>query len=133
MPTALQHVFTVPGTVLPLRIGTRELQEVATKFWGVKGESRITGGTGGRFVEIPVLVYGAQFANQGQLASWFDQLGQYQGQTGTLVITSAVNRPALQDCSFDMAALLTDPKIDEAGMLGGGAFAEISFLFRQHS
>lgn len=133
MATALQHAFTVPGITLPLQMGTRELQQVTTKFWGVVGESRINGRTGGRFVEVPVLVYGDQFNTQAKLASWFDSLYQYQGRVGTLQITSDVNRPALKDCSFDSAVMVTDPKIDEAGSLGGGAFAVIRFLFRQHT
>lgn len=133
MATALQHAFTVPGIVLPIQIGTRELQQTTTKFWGVRGESRISGGTAGRTIDIPVLVWGEQFNTQAKLAEWFDSLSDFEGEVATLRITSAVNRPALNDCSFDAAAMITDPRMDEAGGQGYGAFATIRFLFRQHS
>ncbi len=133
MPTALQHVFTVDGIVLPIQMSARELQQVTTKFWGVKGESRISGKVAGRSIDIPVLVYGDQFNTRAKLATWFDGLEQYQGMVGTLRITSDVSRPAIKDCSFDFAMMVTDPKLDEAGSLGGGAFVTARFLFRQHS
>lgn len=133
MATALQHVFTVPGIVLPIAMPTKELQQVTTKFWGVNGESRIVGGVAGRTIEIPVLVYGSQFNTQAKLASWLDKLEQYQGKTDTLIITSDVNRPPLKDCSFDFAMTIEPPKLDEAGSLGGGAFSTTVFIFRQHS
>ena len=133
MPTALQHAFTVPGVTLPFQMPARELQQVTTKFWGVAGESRISGGTAGRSIEVPVLVYGDQFNTQAKLAAWFDGLSAYQGKVATLRITSSVNRPALKDCSFDAAIMVDSPKIDEAGSLGGGAWVIVRFLFRQHS
>lgn len=133
MANALQHSFTVPGIVLPLQMSSRELQQATTKFWGVRGESRISGGTAGRTIDIPVLVYGDQFNTQAKLADWFDKLDQYQGDVATLRIFSDVNRPPLNDTSFDMAAMISDPRMDEAGSLGYGAFATIRFLFRQHS
>lgn len=133
MPTAIQHVFTVPGVVLSMQMSARELQQVTTKFWGVDGESRISGGLAGRMIEVPVIVYGDQFSTRAKLADWFDDLEDFQGKTGTLRITSSVNRPAIKDVSFDSAIMVTDPKIDEAGSLGGSAWAIVRFLFRQHS
>ena len=133
MPTALKHTFTVPGIVLQFPTPTRDLKEVTTKFWGVRGESRITGGLSGRTLEIPVLVYGEQFNTQAKLSNWFEKLIQYQGFASTLVVTSDADRPPYEDCSFDYAIMLEPPKIDEAGSLGGGAFAPIVFIFRQHT
>jgi hypothetical protein len=133
MATALRHAFTVYGIVLPIQMPARELQQATTKFWGVRGESRINGGTAGRFIEIPVLVYGAQFNTQAKLSQWFDDLWQYQGKNATLQITSEADRPPLRDCTFDSALMDSAPKLDVAGSLGGGAFATIRFLFRQHT
>lgn len=133
MATALKHVFTVDGVTLPMQMVARELQQVTTKFWGVNGESRINGGTAGRFIEVPVIVYGDQFNTRAKLAKWFDDLNVYQGRNTTLQIFSEVDRPPLRDCTFEGAIMTGDPKMDEAGSLGGGAWVVIRFLFRQHS
>lgn len=133
MPTALQHEFTVPGMVLKFALTSREMQVFATKFAGVKGESRINGLTAGRTLDIPVIVYGDQFSTQAQLSQWFEDLKDRQGNTATLTITSDVNRPPFPDCTFDGAIMVSEPLLDEAGSLGGGAWSIIRFLFRQHT
>lgn len=133
MAIALRHAFNVPGVVLKFQLQQRELQIFTTKFAGVAGESRINGRTAGRSIEVPVLVYGDQFTSQAKLADWFESLNAYQGLVATLDIVSNANRPALNNCAFDSAVMLSDPLMDEAGSLGGGAWANILFLFRQLS
>lgn len=133
MAVAIRHVFDVEGIVLPLQMPTRELQQVTTKFWGIRGESRINGGTAGRFIEVPIVVYATRFNTQQKLSAWFDDLNQYQGRTSTLQIFSEADRPAMRDCTFDGALMETAPKMDIAGSLGGGAWMIARFLFRQHS
>lgn len=134
MPTALRHKIEIPGVVLPWTVPTRELQQMTTKFWGVKGESRIVGGTAGRTLEIPVLVYdAARFNTQAKLSTFLDRdLDQIVGEVATLVVVSEADRPPYNHCSFEGAMIVEGPKLDAAGTLGGGAWAVVLFAFRQH-
>lgn len=134
MPTALRHKIEIPGVVLPWVVPTRELQSMTTKFWGVKGESRIDGNTAGRTLEIPVIVYHAtRFNTQAKLSQFLDRDVQNMvGELTTLVVTSESDRPPFNYCSFEGALTLDGPKLDFAGTLGGGAWAHVLFVFRQH-
>lgn len=134
MADALRHAISVPGIVLPWPLGPRELQVMTTKFWGVRGESRIDGRAAGRQIEIPVLVYDDSMPTRQKLSLWLDKdVDQdWKGQTTTLVVNSAAGRPSFPDTTFDGAIILQEPKIDEAGTLGGIAFAVVQFVFRQH-
>lgn len=134
MPTALRHKIEIPGLVLPWVVTSREIQQMTTKFWGVKGESRINGDTAGRTLEIPVLVYHeSRFNTQEKLSRFLDRDVQNQiGETATLVVTSEAGRPPFNYCTFDGAMTIDGPKLDVAGTLGGGAWAIVVFNFRQH-
>lgn len=135
MPTALRHKIEIPGIVLPWTVPPRELQQMTTKFWGVRGESRINGDMAGRTLEIPVLVYDeTRFNTQAKLSHYLDRdVGQnLVGETATLVIESEADRPPYNDCTFEGPVILDGPKLDFAGTLGGGAWAMVLFFFRQH-
>lgn len=134
MPTALRHKIEIPGLVLPFVVPSHELQQMTTKFWGIKGESRIHGNTAGRTLEIHVLVYHAtRFTTQEKLARFLDRdVEAMIGEESTLVVTSEAARSPFNNCSFEGHITLDGPKLDVAGTLGGGAWAHVVFVFRQH-
>lgn len=135
-PIALRHKIVIPGMVLPWIVPPREVHQMTTKFWGVVGESRIDGKPAGRTLEIPVLVYdeGGALNTQQKLARFLDDdCGRIlQGQTTTLVVESEAARPSFQHSTFEGVLVLDGPKIDVVGNLGGGAWAQCVFIFRQH-
>ena len=135
MPTALTHAKTIPGQVLPWVVPPREPQEMTTKFWGVRGESRIYGDTGGRILDIPVLVYdAAQFPSRDRLSTYLDRTvnRDMMGKEATLTVGGVAGHPPFEHCSFEGCVIIDGPKLDEAGTLGGGAWALCRFIFRQH-
>jgi len=147
MAHALTHKIApedlvVPGIVLDgMAITPRELQEMTTKFWGVNGESRIFGDTGGRTLDIPVLIYDEdeldpKFTTKQELSEYLDEtLNQdHIGATAALTIHSQSQHGDFSECTFDGLILLPGGiKIDHAGSLGGGPFAICRFIFRQHT
>lgn len=134
-PIALRHAKLIPGIVLPWVLPPRELKMSVTPFWGVKGESAIIGGSAGRSLEIPVLVYDEEgrFDTRGKLSAFLDELDDDMlGKTATLTVESEAGRPLFRDATFTGGFIVEAPKIDEAGTLGGGAWAIVMFTFRQH-
>lgn len=135
MPTALRHKISIPGVVLPWRVVPREVQRMNTKFWGLTGESSIFGGTAGRTLEIPVLVYDEnRFVTRQSLSRFIDRDLNLDmvGEEATLTVESDAARPPFQNASFEGCVVIDGPKLDEAGSLGGGAWAICVFIFRQH-
>lgn len=135
MATALRHKIEIPGIVLEWQVMPREVQQMTTKFWGLKGESRIFGGSAGRNLEIPVLVYDEdRFTTRQALSRFLDRdiSTDLVGDEATLTVESEADRPPYANCSFEGMVNIEGPKIDEAGTLGGGAWAICIFLFRQH-
>jgi hypothetical protein len=126
---------SVPGIVLPWQLGGRDLHEQITKFCGVRGESRINCMPGGRTLEIPVLVYASQFNTREKLSQWLDVFDRSSGELPalSLLVNSEAGRPRFADTSYSGMQIVEEPKIDEAGSLGGGAFAVVMFIFRQHA
>jgi hypothetical protein len=124
----------IQGIALPWQLPTHETHQATTKFFAVKGESRIDGEHAGRSLEIPVLVYSAQFNTQAKLSGYLREMDlALRGFSATLVVHSSVDHPPFTDCVFDGFQIVEEPKIDAAGSLGGGAFAVVLFLFRQLS
>ena len=140
MPNALTHASTpqlvIPGMVLEgFVLPMREPQSMTTKFWGLRGESRINGKPGGRSLDIPVLLYDPSLSTKAALATYIDDtlnVNQIE-KIGALTIHSQSDYSAFADCTFEGCVLLGGIKIDYAGSLGGGPFAMCRFLFRQHS
>lgn len=136
MPTAITFgEILVPGMVLPWQLGGRDEHSQITKFCGVRGESRINCMPGGRTLEIPVIVYGSQFNTRAKLSQWLENYDTLHGgdPAQTLVVTSDASRPTFAHTSYSGMVIMEEPKIDEAGSLGGGAFAVVMFIFRQHA
>lgn len=137
MPTAVKHAIEVPGMVLEgVFVAPRELKQLTSRFWGVKGESRIYGGTSGRNIVLPVLIYDAsRFSTAARLSSFIEKdLNQDAVQKrATLQVFSPASRPPYPDTSFEGAVELRAPMRDEAGSLGGGFFALVRLQYRQHT
>jgi hypothetical protein len=135
MATALSFgSHNIQGIVLSWEEPSRETHEMTTKFFGVRGESRIDGSPAGRSLEIPVLVYSSPFNTQAKLSNYLRELDlALRGFAATLVVSSSVARPAYPECSFDGFRIVEEPKMDVVGSLGGGAFAVVLFYFRCHA
>ena len=145
MPNAITFSISptpeiIPGVAIEgLILPPRELQVRTTKFWGVTGESRIQGKTGGRQLDIPVLLYDdsgtPKFTTKAELATYIDDdlNQQLVGQTASMTVHSESNYPAFTNCTFDGIVILGGIKTDHAGSLGGGPFALGRVIVRQHA
>jgi hypothetical protein len=124
--------LVIPGVVLAgFALPPRELQHKTTKFWGLEGESRINGRVGGRTLRVPVIVYD-DYSSAASLASFIAGMTSYQGELGTLTITSDSDYPDFADCVFEGFFLAGEGiKPDLAGTLGGGYFCLGEAIFRQ--
>jgi hypothetical protein len=137
--TPVNHI-QAKGLVTRIEIGERALAEKITKFWGVDGESRIAGGYGGRDIQVEMTIYDdaeedEDFDTARKLADYLDVTlnTTKKGESGQLTITSESNHAPFDDCRFGGCALLEGPKLDVAGMLGGGYWADVVLMFRQLS
>ena len=136
-------LIAIKGMVLEgVTIEQRSFKQKTNSFWGVSGESRIYGGTGGRSIQIPVLIYDdsegtPDFDTARKLADYIDYTLNTDGigKNGILKWISESDHSEHVDCSFEGAMLSPgdSPKKDEAGTLGGGYFAMVLLLFRQLS
>lgn len=79
--------FLFPGTHASPVFMAPELQTVRTKFFGVKGESEITGESGARAISIHIRVHG-QFTQSQSLMAILDSFDKQVGRHGTLRILS---------------------------------------------
>lgn len=124
----------IPGTVISFAVPPRELQARRTKFFGVNGESQITGGLGGRTLQIPMWLHSDAFNTANDLGTYIDSLDWFIGTTGVLDVDSPADHPQFDHCTFEGAVLMPDPGIiyDHAGGLGGHWIAFIVLQFRQH-
>jgi hypothetical protein len=135
MPTALSYGSqTVDGIVLPWELSSRDTHEAITHFCGVRGESRIDCSSGGRTLEIPVLVYTTKSNTQAKLSGYLESIDNRfrTPESHTLVVTSEAGRPSFIDCSYIGMRIVEEPKLDHAGSLGGLPFATVIVIFRQH-
>lgn len=135
MPTAIRHIETVPGVALAgFAVPPRELQQRTTKFWGVKGESVILGATGGRDLNVPVIIYDeGRFTTARALSNYLDtNLQNMIGKTRRLTVESLSDHPGFLDCTFIGFTLGPEGiKKDVAGTLGGSFFCLGVLAFRQ--
>lgn len=135
-PVALRHKIVIPGLVLPWQLPPREVHQMTTKFWGVRGESRIRGKPAGRTLDIPVVVFDedGRFNTRAKLSTWLDRDVNRDliEDEATLTVESEAGHPPFEHCTFEGAFILDGPKIDHAGTMGGDAFAICRFIFRQH-
>lgn len=141
MAAALTHASTpqlvIPGVVLEgFVLPMREPNSMTTKFWGLRGESRINGKPGGRLLDIPLLLHDVSaFASKTALANYIDDtlnVDQVE-KLGDLTIHSESSYPTFNDCTFEGCLLIGGIKTDEAGTLGGSPFAFCRMIFRQHN
>lgn len=145
MATAVKHTsptppLEIPGIVLEgFVIPPLEVQQVTTKFWGVVGESRIRGKTGGRTLSIPIIIYDdvtpTTFDTALKLSVYIETtLNRNQvGELGQVEITSESNHAPFTKCTFEGFLLTNGIKKDYAGSLGGNYFAHGRLIFRQHA
>lgn len=135
-------LLSIKGLVERIIIEPRQLQEVTRKFWGVLGESRISGKAGGRTIMAQVTIFddateGPLFGTARALADYIDYTLNTDAidSNGTLTLVSESDHSPFADCTFKGAAIDPDapPMHDECGTMGGGYFATVMLEFRQHS
>lgn len=132
--------LTVPGKVMRYARPSRDPQYRRTHFFGVEGESQITGAVGGRTFAIPMLVYDLQsrFTTPKKMEDFlFVTVKAQQGKVGTLKLTTISDGTShfttYPECCLDSFVIRPVPGIikDVAGLLGGDYFCEVDFMFRQ--
>jgi len=127
----------IPGIVEPFAVPSREVQVSRMHFFGVQGESEIRGESGGRTIQIPMLVYddGNKFPSRDSLAVFFStQVGKLIGKNGVLsILRDGFAQETYPECTLDAANIRAYPGIvlDVAGTLGGKYFCQADFTFRQ--
>lgn len=139
MSTGLRFGSTlIPGTVMRYAIPAREVQVKRTHFWGVLGESQISGAPGGRTLAIPVLVFdaGSRFSTREKLVKFLIQtVGSLIGTTESLhvLLNEPHTKEVYPECCLDNFTIRPEPGVilDVAGTLGGKYFCEVDFTFRQ--
>ena len=129
----------IPGMVLKgVSLPPRQVQNKTRKYWGLNGESRINGGTGGRTIRLPILLYDDEtdpepFDTARKLSDYIKTtLGDLQGTEETMSFVSESDHDEFASCVFEGFELSSDGVVkDYAGTLGGGFFAMGTLVFRQ--
>lgn len=145
-PTAVQltnatpgDLLDIPGMVVDIAVETRPIQRRVNKFFGVDGESIITGGSGGRQITVRMVVYDTSatplFDTARKLSDFLDYDVATEGleQKGTLTLVSESDHSPFADTVFDGMQIIDGPKPDSAGTVGGDYWAEVLLSFRQLS
>lgn len=127
---------TIYGTIMPVRLGPRELHTVRTHYAGLAGVSEIQLATGLRQIQVEMLVH--RRFTQSQLLQVIDRLTKgldnsgWIGTNGRLEIRADAIVHLQNNCTFE-GLQITDPapQPDLGRMLDGGWYCAGVALFTQ--
>lgn len=124
--------FEIPGLFGRVYIGGRAHQSQRTKFWGLDGESEISGGWGARPIVINHTFFG-DYQSYNDITAALDDLDRRTGANGRLSLLNSAMNWEFYDVTFDGAEKLFAPMRDVAGTLDGGYWTELILYFTQLS
>lgn len=135
--TTTGDLLDIPGVLAgDVVIEPRRVTVKVTSYFGVDGESEITGGRGGRGIHIPVLIQDASaFDTARKLADFIDYTVGTTAllKNGTLDFVSASDHSKFLNCTFRGVEFESGHSVkqDIGGTAGGGWIAYCILHFYQ--
>lgn len=111
----------VVAIVLPYTIAPPDLQVWRTQFAATHGVSEIIGGSGGRSIELPLVLRKASYRTRTDIEDAMNALDALVGVHGELrIYLHDGSQVIYPDCTCHGFQRMSDPKPDEAGTMGAG-------------
>jgi len=109
----------IPGLVFDPDIDPPAIQVVRTHYAGLKGETEINLGEGGRYIRFPVELCDASFRDAAAVTALLKKFDERIGATGDLKQTGNIVR-TFKNCTFEGCKKLHEPIPDHAKTLISG-------------
>lgn len=130
------HGTKINGIVTRFLVPPFELHPYETHFAGVKGISRIKGGTGKRLIEVDLTLFN-NFKDRTALRKFIDDKLNWELVDETDTLTYSTDNPRFSaiypDCTFLGFTPIGSHLPDVAGTLDGGWFCDGTLRFEQLS